>query len=225
MIEFVSATRMSRKAFWEKSALGVSLRRLNEDTRLSAFITFENRLGLPDIYNARIASEKSPDILVFIHDDVWIDDYYIADRIIEGLQIYDVVGVAGNTRRVPDQPAWIFPDNTLEPDKPEYLSGGIAHSNHPFGAVTVFGITPRECELLDGVFLATRKTTLISHQIAFDPQFDFHFYDMDFCRSFRSKELQLGTWPICLTHQSGGAFGSPAWREKLERYNKKWQGA
>jgi hypothetical protein len=45
---------------------------------------------------------------------------------------------------------------------------------------------------------------------------------MDFCRSARAKGLRLGTWPICVTHQSGGAFGSEAWREKFDKYLAKW---
>jgi tRNA G46 methylase TrmB len=65
------------------SALGASLRRLKHDTRLSSFILFENRRGLPDACNDRITSEKIPDILVFMGDNVWIDDYCIADRVLD----------------------------------------------------------------------------------------------------------------------------------------------
>ncbi len=222
MIEIVSATRLHQKNFWIKSALGISLRRLNWDTRISACIFYENRLGLSEVYNTRINAEQGPEILVFIHDDVWIDDYYFVDRILDGLNAYDVIGVAGNSRRLPGQPSWIFPEDLSRRDTPEFLRGSIAHSSHPFGVVSRFGTSPGECELLDGVFLAARKSTLLSHGIAFDPVFDFHFYDMDFCCSARVKKLRLGTWPICLTHQSTGAFGSPAWRDKLEKYTKKW---
>ncbi|HYL16741.1 MAG TPA: hypothetical protein VEV41_27140 [Terriglobales bacterium] len=57
--------------------------------------------------------------------------------------------------------------------------------------------------------------------IAFDSQF--HFYDLDFCRVCRQKELSLGTWPIAVTHASGGSFGSPQWLEARVLYEKKWQ--
>jgi len=163
---------------------------------------------------------------VFVHDDVWIDDYFLADRVIEGLKSYDVIGVAGNRRRVQNQPAWAFKtliDGKFTWDDRPNLSGSIAHGAHPFGAISFFGSVPAECELLDGVFLAAKKSTLTDKSTLFDPNFDFHFYDMDFCRSARKNGLRLGTWPICLTHQSGGAFNSPSWREKLLMYRNKWE--
>jgi hypothetical protein len=37
--------------------------------------------------------------------------------------------------------------------------------------------------------------------------------------------LRLGTWPICLTHQSigEGSFGSSQWNEKYRAYLRKWK--
>jgi hypothetical protein len=32
----------------------------------------------------------------------------------------------------------------------------------------------------------------------------------------------VGTWPIAVTHVSGGAFGSDAWKHGLELYREKW---
>ncbi len=223
MIEIISATRMSEDEFWNNSALGISLRRLAQDTRLVAHIVFENQQGLPIVYNARINAREGQPILAFIHDDVWIDDFFFADRIIHGLKTYDVLGVAGNRRRVHNQPAWAFIDNKFTWDARSNLSGSVAHGNQPFGAISVFGVTPTQCELLDGVFLAAKKSRLNATEVQFDPNFDFHFYDMDFCRSARKKGLRLGTWPICLTHQSGGAFGSSKWNEKYRLYQEKWR--
>jgi GT2 family glycosyltransferase len=222
MIEIVSATRLPEDAFWQKSALGVSLRRLKKDTRLVARLSFANRQGLPDIYNARILAPDSQDLLVFMHDDVWIDDCFLADRVIDGLQQYDVIGVAGNRRRLPRQPAWAFVDARFSWDDKANLSGAVAHGKNPFGAISFFGPTPSDCELLDGVLLAARKSALQAAGVRFDPRFEFHFYDMDFCRSARQQGLRLGTWPIGLTHQSGGAFGSEGWNEKYRQYLEKW---
>ena len=223
MIEVISATRKTEAEFWKDAALGISFKRLTQDDpRLVARVTFQNRTGLAELFNARIRADDSNDILVFIHDDVWIDDYFFADRILQGLATYDVIGVAGNRRRSINQPAWAFMDDKFTWDSKEYLSGRVAHGPYPFAPISVFGDVPAECELLDGIFLAARKSTLRNHGVAFDPRFDFHFYDLDFCRSARSKGLRLGTWPICLTHQSGGAFNSPAWLEKLRVYREKW---
>jgi hypothetical protein len=222
MIEIVSATRLRESDFWEKSALGLSLRRLAHDTRLVPRIAFENTRGLPEIFNARILSRDPAEILIFIHDDVWIDDYFLGDRVAEGCAAFDVIGVAGNLRRVSDQPSWAFVDTKLTWDQERNLSGSVAHGPHPFGAVRVYGPAPAKCKLLDGVFLAAKKQSLVRKKVLFDPLFDFHFYDMDFCRSASERGVRLGTWPICLTHQSVGVFGDPKWNEKYSLYLKKW---
>lgn len=222
MIEIVTATRFNQRDFWEKSALGISLKRLSKGSRLIANITFENQQGLPIIYNQRIQSPDSQDMLVFTHDDVWIDDFFLPERIRAGLKNFHILGVAGNRRRISNQNSWCFINNDFIWDTNANLSGSIAHGKKPFGAISRYGETPAECELLDGVFLAVNKKMLLAHQILFDPQFDFHFYDMDFCRSAKQKGLKIGTWPICLTHQSGGVFGSKPWSEKYELYLQKW---
>jgi len=223
MIEIISATRLSESDFWNNSALGISLRRLAQDTRLIVHVAFENRRGLPDIYNARINATEGQPILVFVHDDVWIDDYFLADRVIHGLKTYDVIGVAGNRRRVQNQPTWAYTDQKFTWDDQRNLSGSIANDNLPFGKVSVFGVAPAGCELLDGVFLAVKKSRLNATGVQFDSRFDFHFYDMDFCRSAKKNGLRLGTWPICLTHQSGGDFGNTQWSEKYRLYLEKWK--
>ena len=223
IVEIVSATKLSETEFWNKSALGISLKRLSQDGRFIPHIAFENKLGLPEIFNERIDAPFGPEILVFIHDDVWIDDYAFFDRVLAGLQAYDVIGVAGNRRRAKNQTNWKFLDNNLTPDDPVYLSGRIAHGIDPSGVISFYGALPAECELLDGVFLAAKKNLLKDRAVRFDPRFDFHFYDMDFCRSARDKELKLGTWPVSLTHQSKGAFDSQHWREKCCLYLDKWK--
>jgi GT2 family glycosyltransferase len=222
-IEIVSATRLPEHEFWEKAPLGRSLRRLSHEARLVAHIAFANRRGLPDVFNARITAEDRHDILAFVHDDVWIDDYFLADRVVAGLETYDLIGVAGNRRRVRNQPAWPVVDDKFTWDDRSNLSGSIAHGADPFGRISFYGAAPAECELLDGVFLAAKKSLLIAKELRFDPRFDFHFYDMDFCRSARGKGLRLGTWPICLTHQSAGAFGTEPWLTKYRLYLEKWR--
>ncbi|NTV99117.1 MAG: hypothetical protein HGA70_08135, partial [Chlorobiaceae bacterium] len=93
---------------------------------------------------------------------------------------------------------------------------------HPFGLVSNYGAVPAECELLDGVLLAAKKSVLTASGCLFDEGFDFHFYDMDFCRTARAKSLKLGTWPVSLTHQSGGNFGTEKWLESYRNYLDKW---
>jgi GT2 family glycosyltransferase len=222
-IEVISATRYSAEEFWSKSALGLSLRRLSVESRITARIAMDNKRGLPDVYNENLAAAANDSVVVLLHDDVWIDDLFFYQRVIEGLRTFDVIGVAGNRRRVPQQPAWAFVNSQMTWDDRVNLSGAVAHGQYPFGTISYFGETPAECELLDGVFLAARKSVLTDKEVFFDPRFDFHFYDMDFCRSARQRGLRLGTWPICLTHQSGGAFGGEQWQKRYRAYLDKWE--
>jgi len=221
MIEVISATRQDPSGF-RTTPLGISLDRLSFDSRLSPQITFANVRELPEVYNARIEAKSDSDILLFIHDDVWIDDYFIADRVIDGLVDNQVIGVAGSRRIAEIDIGWCFKNEKGEWDKP-YLSGAVAHGGTPFGRITYFGPSLALCELLDGVLLAARRSVLIKAGVKFDTRFNFHFYDLDFCRSARRAGLRLRTWRIAITHNSGGAFGTPAWREALKVYQRKWR--
>jgi hypothetical protein len=222
MVEIVSATRMPQGEFAAKSALGLSLQRLGFDSRLKASLAFANHTGLPAIYNSRIAATGGPDILVFVHDDVWIDDHFFADRVIEGLRSFDLIGVAGNRRRVPRQPAWAFVDPNLTWDEPANLSGAVAHGAQPFGAVSHFGPLPAACELLDGVLLAARKSLLVARSVLFDPRFDFHFYDLDFCLRARRAGLAVAVdTDILVRHASRGSLGAD-WQSQAGRFVAKF---
>jgi tetratricopeptide (TPR) repeat protein len=223
-IEIVSATRCSEADFWTKSALGLSLKRhLKQDARLSAKISFENTRGLSEIYNESIDQAAKETTLVFIHDDVWIDEANFADVVAQGLDHFDIIGVLGNKRRLPNQLGREMVDLNFNCDAQENLSGQLAHSKSAFGAAKVFGDAPASCELLDGIFLAAKKESLDNHGVRFDRQFDFHFYDLDFCNTAKQAGLTLGTWLVHLTHQSIGKYGTKEWHEKYQRYLNKWE--
>jgi GT2 family glycosyltransferase len=222
MIDVICATRSTAEEFWSKAALGLSLRRMSHDDRLRPRIYCENRRGLPQLYNERIQSPDAAPTLLFIHDDVWLDDHFLAEHLAAGLEAFDVLGVAGNRRRAPMQPSWAFPTTEFKWDDRANLSGIVSHGQGPFGVLSVFGRVPAECELLDGVMLAARRDTLRERQVGFDERFDFHFYDLDFCRSARAAGLRLSTWPIAITHQSEGGFGSNGWLENYKKYVAKW---
>ena len=215
----LAATRKSRSQFERSSYLGSSLRRLN-DGRIKSAIAYKNARGLPSVFNRHIAEKNRNRILVFTHDDVWIDDYWLSDRLNEGLQRFDVIGVAGNRRRAPNQSVWAFTPEMRWDAK--NLSGVVCHVHVDGEAVSWYGTSGQRCKLLDGVLIAVSAATLLDRQLRFDNQFAFHFYDLDFCRTAEEHGLKLGTWPIALTHASGGSFGSPAWKRALKLYRAKW---
>lgn len=189
------------------------------DIRLFA----ENTQGLSTIYNRVIDEARGdPAILVFVHDDVHLCDFLWSERIREAVAAFDIIGLAGNTRRVEGQPAWAFIDDQFTWDQKCFLSGIVGHGKGFPCAVSNFGPVPQPCKLLDGLLLAVDSERLQQRNVRFDEQFEFHFYDMDFCRSAELSGLSMGTWPLSVVHESGGAFGSPAWRESFQRYQDKY---
>jgi GT2 family glycosyltransferase len=221
VIKIVSATARHSAQF-EFTPLGASLARLRWDKRLSEQITFENKRSLASVYNGQIAQASDEDILVFIHDDVWIDDQFVADRVTDALQEFDIIGVAGNRRVTQQHVNWFFKNDKFQKDDDEFLSGAVAHSARPCGPISWYGPSPADCELLDGVLIAAKRSTLRNADMKFDEKFAFHFYDLDFSRAARKRGLHVGTWPIGITHASGGAFDTKEWRDALKIYREIW---
>lgn len=184
----------------------------------------ENKWGLSTVYNLAIDQYgQEPCAFVFAHDDLHILDFYWMTTIVGGLQHFGVVGCAGNTCRQPYQPAWAYKNDKFEWDEPQHLSGVVGHgSKLPVEILSVFGPPFQQVKLLDGLLLAVLSDTLKQHNFRFDEQFNFHFYDMDFCRQAESRGVTMGTIPLSLVHESGGNFASDSWREGYKKYLEKW---
>jgi hypothetical protein len=227
-IRIVCATRKTREQFVTDTELGQSLVDLlpsNVELRLFP----SNTRGLPSIYNIAIDEAKDDQsILLFVHDDVYLNDAFWADRLREAVDHFQVVGIAGNCRRVARQPSWCYrainaADGTPIHDDRKNLSGAVAHGSEVLPRrVDAFGPSRQSVKLLDGLFLAARSTTLRQNLVRFDERFDFHFYDLDFCREAERAGLEMGTWPISVTHRSLGNFRGAAWRRGYECYLDKW---
>ena len=214
-IRFVVATRESEADFLKKTATGRSLSIYN-----FPFMEFQvfpdNKEGLSKLYNIAIQESISdPAILIFAHDDLHIIDYFWANQVFECLKKFDIVGLAGNKRRLPGQPGWAFVDDKFTWDDRSNLSGVVGHGkSFPPSNLSIFGTPGQEVRLLDGLMLICHSKTLVDADIRFDERFQFHFYDLDFCRQAELKNLRMGTWPLSLIHESGGSFGTTfaAWR-------------
>ncbi len=222
-IRLVIGSRASEADFFKTTATGRSLAS-NRPPFVDLRIFPDNRRGLPAIYNQIIRECSSdPATLVFAHDDLHLLDYFWASRILEGLQSFRIIGLAGNARRVPRQPAWAFVDTHFTWDRPECLSGVVGHGqSFPPSNLSVFGQPRQQVKLLDGLLLACESETLIKSELYFDERFDFHFYDLDFCRQAEMKGISCGTWDLSLIHESGGSFGCEAWKIAYLKYLDKW---
>lgn len=224
-IRLVCATRETKDSFFEKTSLGrmLSVFRFQGPIQIETRFFFQNSSGLSAVYNTAIReAESDPAILVFVHDDVCLCDFYWPDRIYDSLKSFDLVGLAGNKRRVPGQPSWAFIDGRFTWDALENLSGVVGHGRGYPCAMSVYGPPAQEVKLLDGLMLFCRSDLLHEKGLMFDERFTFHFYDLDLCRQAERKGIKMGTWSISAAHESSGSFGGDAWLQGYKTYLDKW---
>jgi GT2 family glycosyltransferase len=223
-VRLVCATRASREEFFTKTALGRSAF-IFRSPFIELTLFPDNKTGLPALYNRVLrAAQSDPAVLIFVHDDVHLCDFCWPIHVLDGLNAFDIVGVVGNVRRVPAQPHWLYLDDKFTKDEFSNLSGIVAQgTGFPPNSLYIYGQPGKEVKLLDGLILAARSEVLLTNKLEFDEAFDFHFYDMDFCRQAEARGLRIGTWPLSLIHESDGDFRSPTWRLGYEKYLQKWK--
>jgi GT2 family glycosyltransferase len=221
----VAASRCKESEFWTSTMLGKSMANQRDLEGLRFQIYFENQLGLSQIYNTAIKKSKLNDVLVFVHDDVWIEDDNWITKIRESLSEFDIVGVAGNVQLKPEQPAWCFMEKTEKGftlDK-KLLRGSVSQGTSPSKKTEYyFGDVPAECKVLDGLLFCAKASALRLTGTYFDPRFSFDFYDLDFCRSAGKNGLRIGVWNMKVIHNSGGSFKTKEWNDAYDQYLQKW---
>jgi len=221
-IKFVCATRYSEAEFFASAPLGRTLTSyaiLEPKYR----IFFENQRGLSACYNQAIDEQVDEDeLLVFVHDDVYILDFLWFDTLLLASKSFEVMGVVGNRNRWPRQASWGFIDDKLTWDHPSNLCGVYGSGDgFPF-EVSYCGHFLEPLKLLDGMLLAAKKRSFTRSGVRFDERFAFHFYDMDICRQFESAGVSMTAVPLSVVHASKGAFKNEAWRRAYRLYLEKW---
>ncbi len=189
-----------------------------------ATIFFENAEGLSKRYNEAIETELShgTKYLVFVHDDVLITDAFWREKLREGFDKFDVIGVAGSSnfsvKRTPV--CW---SNCPQKD----WAGAVEHpvrdkSGGKTGTyVTSFGPTPKEVLVVDGLFMAVNLMKI--GNVRFDEKFDFDFYDADFCINCVKSGLKLGVVNVMCYHDSHGAgIRSERYENLQKEFIAKW---
>lgn len=169
----------------------------------------DNTTSLPELYNNHLNKQtlKKHDIVLFVHDDVFIDDVACFKKLgyamrEEGGYGFDIVGLAGGRDITIKKPAlWHVMSGQQ--------FGAVVHpvDNLPDSArvrVTDFGPSPERCLILDGLFLAVNLKRVIETGWKFNEAFTFHHYDIASCLDANMKNLKLGTYPIWVVHRSPG---------------------
>lgn len=192
------------------------------------FIT-ENTNGLPYVYNNYFTKKiaKKHDIVVFCHDDLYIDDTKLRGKLYKSMFIdkFDIVGLAGATTC------------TISPDKPtlwhlmsdrQTWSGTVFH---PYGGEntnqvmsTTYGPTPQRCLVLDGLFMAFNIKRVRETGFQFNESFNFHHYDIAACLDANDKKMKMGTCMIHAIHDSPGlsSLEDSEWQSSSETFREQY---
>jgi len=225
----VVASQVRARHFARATLLGRSLeqfpKRLRPRLYLRAANSGEAAMGLASLYNEAIEAHDDDAILVFLHDDVYLHDWNLTFQLQLALGQFAVVGLVGASGVPYGQPGWahgLGDDGRVKLNRTARQSGSLNHFDPVLVRPDDFGVAPAAVDLLDGLFLACRRHTLLETGLRFDPQFRFHCYDTDFCYSARRLGLRLGTWPIACTHGSVGSFNA-AWMAAASRLMAKLQ--
>jgi len=213
--KIVVATTLNESEFNEKSAIAIFL----DKAGIKADIIFENKDGLPAVYNRFITEENRDKKIIFVHDDVIIEDIFLFDKLNLAFESFDIVGLAGAKKC--DLNAQTMAWHLMSPR--DQFVGEVAHSKGGINWTTVFGQTPSRALILDGVFIAVNVAKLLDSNTKFDEDFNFHHYDISFCLTANNNKLKLGVYPIKVVHFGlGDSMNSLDWAESAEKFKNKY---
>jgi len=77
----------------------------NSQNNFEILYSADNTAGLSINYNNTIAKYQDDfDYIIFLHDDVYVDDFNICNKLIKAHKQYDIVGLAGGINPVLQEP-------------------------------------------------------------------------------------------------------------------------
>lgn len=212
----VSVTPFSEEEFREKSQLAIYMEKV--DYPYFTIVT-DNQEGLPKIYNTFLTEEHADKNIIFIHDDVLIEDVFFTEKLDIAFEKFDIVGLAGATACNLNKPipAWHV---MCEPNE---RVGEVAHAAQGKTWTSVFGPTDSRALVIDGLFIGVNVAKMLETGTKFDEDFDFHHYDISFCLNANKNKVKIGVAPIKVTHFGlGDSMNTPEWVVSADNFKKKY---
>lgn len=165
------------------------------------------------------------DVVVFLHDDIILNDCMIYEKLVEAKNRgMDVVGVAGGK-------GWVPP-----PDRSAHWGwtsasrscgmAGIVNHVSPEGKLFAshYGETPTRTLTVDGCFMVFMNKAL-DKGLRFNQKYDFDFYDMALSMDAYKLGLKTGVEPVLLTHLSRGeGIRKPEFLESQNKFLEEYFG-
>jgi len=223
----VTATKSKNIEEFQTRPLFKSLNRLYDHYKNVPNCSFDyviipnNSDGLSKVYNQFITEENNSKILLFVHDDLEIEEIALIEKLNEAIEKFDIVGLAGTNDFKIGDVTWHL-NNTGQWRDKDKLSGTVGHKIDGKFFNSVFGEVPKRCIVIDGLFIAINVEKVLEKDWKFDESFNFNFYDLSSCLSANTKGLKLGTWNIPVIHYSGGGgpngYGSEPWKQDAQKF-------
>lgn len=223
---FVIATPKSKEEFkplWERN--GLNYYRNKEGCGVE--VIYDNKEGLPTVYNRYLNSNYSDYRIIFIHDDLILDDQFIIEKLDNAHKQWNVVGIAGAQYFRFQKPAMWHLMAELE-DGTNHLVGFVSHWLADNKVITNFyGMGNKRVSLIDGLFMSVDVNELLNKNARFDENYDFHFYDLTFCLNCLIDNVSIGIGdPIFVTHLSTGQPDQNFFKLQerfMSEYQQKWR--
>jgi hypothetical protein len=214
---FVIATPKSGEEFRAKSQMAFFIDKMTSIKSIQYTVIFDNKEGLPKIYNKFINDKYKDQKIIFVHDDVIIEDLFWEEKLTIAFEKYDIIGLAGSKKcNLSSQVmAWHMMCERQD------MVGEVAHSKDKMSWTTVFGPTNSRALILDGLFIAVDVNKLLETNTFFDENFSFHHYDISFCLRANQNKLKMGVCPLKVTHYGlGDSMNSQNWTKSAELFKK-----
>jgi hypothetical protein len=215
--KIICATQKTYDDFKKESQLSLSIDKLG--IKNNSIIRYENKIGLPKLYNSFITEEFKNNYLLFIHDDVLIEDLFFDEKISLAFDKYDIVGLAGSKKcnLASHVTAWHMMCERKD------MVGEVSHSKDKIYWTTVFGPSDSRALVIDGLFIGVDVNKLLETNTRFDESFDFHHYDISFCLNANKNRLKIGVYPLKVTHFGlGDSMMSDEWKKSAEIFKNKY---
>ncbi len=187
-------------------------------------IIWENKESLSKVYNRCIEyyKNKNYDFLVFVHDDVYLDDRKLVEKLQKAVDEcnYDIIGLAGGLN-----PKIKFPSLWHIMTEKKDQRGQVQHPvNEKQIYYTAFGPTPSRVAIADGVFLAINLKKIIEVGWKFNENYSFHHYDIASCLDANKLKLKIGVYPIHIIHLSPGlrSLDDKSWKESNQKFLREY---
>jgi hypothetical protein len=177
-------------------------------------ITYANRKGLPEVYNAKFReyARAGYEFVIFCHDDVYLDDANLVAKLSRARNAFgaELIGVAGGSR-----PNIVSPTLWHRMCAKDTWRGAVQHpsSDGSGFSTSVYGTTPAPVDLLDGLFLAVHTESALKTGWSFNGAFRFHHYDLAASLDAKRLGMQSVVYPLNVVHVSPGLgdLRDPEW--------------